>query len=107
MTKPEPSLLVVIKEPLSAPHVDHIPNTLQALQAAVGGYIESFTVDSDLTILCNEEGLLRGLPFNATICGNPFVGTVVAVGVRGDEFCSIPSAMVPRVLRLLKGDGAR
>ena len=74
MTKPEPSLLVVIKEPLSAPHVDHIPNTLQALQAAVGGDVESFQV---------------------------------AVGVRGDEFCSIPAAHVPLVLRLLKGDGVR
>lgn len=107
MSKPDAPILVCIKKPGAEPYVDHIPNTLQALQAAVGGYIESFQVAEDLTILCNEEGVLRGLPYNATICGNPFVGTVVAVGVRGDEFCSIPSAHVPRVLRLLKGDGVR
>ena len=107
MTNPDAPILVCIKKPGAKPYVDLVDNTLRALQQLVGGYIESFQVASDLTILCNEEGLLRGLPFNATICGNPFVGTVVAVGVRGDEFCSIPSAHVPLVLRLLKGDGVR
>lgn len=38
---------------------------LETLQAAVGGYIESFpTHDADVTVYGNEEGKLKGLPVN-------------------------------------------
>lgn len=97
-------ILVCIKNTGAEPYVDVVENTLETFQQLVGGYIESYTVASYLTLLCNEEGLLEGLPYNATIAGNPFVGTVVAVGVRGEDFCSIPSANVPFVMRILRGD---
>ena len=97
-------ILVCIKNPGAEPYVDVVENTLETFQKLVGGYIESCTVASDMTLLCNEEGLLNGLPYNATICGNPFVGPVVAVGVDGDEFSSIAAASVPFVLRMLKGN---
>lgn len=102
--KTDSPILVCIKRPGQEPCVELVENTLSALQQLVGGYIESYTIDEDLTLLCNEEGLLLDLPYNATIAGNPFVGTVVAVGVRGEDFCSIPSANVPFVLRMLRGD---
>lgn len=41
--------------------VDFIENTLEGFQAAVGGYIETVTPCSDLTIVCNEEGRLMDL----------------------------------------------
>ncbi len=97
-------ILVCIKKPDADPYVDIVENTLETFQKLVGGYIESCTVASDLTLLCNEEGLLNGLPYNATICGNPFVGPVVAVGVDGAEFSSIAAAHIPFVLRMLKGN---
>lgn len=104
MAKKNDMILAVIKHPGQPPFVDFIENKLESFQALVGGYIESYTVATDLTILCNEEGLLRGLPYNATILGNPFVGTVVAVGVKGDEFASVKGAHVPAVLRMMEGE---
>jgi hypothetical protein len=38
--------------------------TLDELQAHVGGFIQEFPVDG-LTMLVDEEGLLKGLPLNA------------------------------------------
>lgn len=98
----ENQILVVIKEPGQAPRVEPLfDNTLEAFQKAVGGYIETVTIAEELVIICNEEGRLRGLPFNVNVCGIGFVGTVVAVGVKGDEFASLKGSHVPSVMRLL------
>lgn len=45
-----------------------------------------------MTIVCNEEGKIHGLPYNCAICGETFVGTILLVGVRGDTFKSVPLA---------------
>ena len=98
----EHQIMVVIKEPGKAPVVDPLfENRLEAFQKAVGGYIEAVTVAEDLVLICNEEGRLMGLPFNIDLCGVDFVGTVIAAGVRGDEFASIRGASVAAVLDLL------
>ena len=100
----ENQILVVIKEPGQAPRVEPLfENTLEAFQKAVGGYIEAVTVAEDLVIICNEEGWLRGLPFNVALCGFKLAGTVIAVGIKGDEFASLKSTSVPAVLRMLGG----
>ena len=67
-----------------------IPNELKPLQQAVGGYLEAVTLASDLAVLCDEEGRLKGKIHNCTICGYEFVGTILAVGVDGDEFTDVP-----------------
>lgn len=67
-----------------------IPNELKPLQEAVGGYLEAVTLASDLTILCDEDGRLKGKIHNCTICGYEFVGTILAVGVDGEEFTDVP-----------------
>ena len=41
---------------------DDLPNTLKALQQAVGGYIEVVPLTEQLCVVCNEEGKLIGLP---------------------------------------------
>ena len=41
---------------------DDLPNTLKALQQAVGGYIEVVPLTEQLCVICNEEGKLIGLP---------------------------------------------
>lgn len=98
----ENQILVVIKEPGKEPRVEPLfDNTLEAFQKAVGGWVEAVTIAEDLVIICNEEGLLRRLPVNVRVCGITFVGTVIAVGVKGDEFASLKSVHVPHVLRLL------
>ena len=76
-----------------------IPNTLKALQEAVGGYIETVTLDNGVVLICNEEGKLRDMPYNFTVrrmvhtflpVSNPIFGTVIACGADGDEFADIP-----------------
>lgn len=81
---------VFVKEPGKAPEARTVPNTLEAFQRIVGGYIETFTVATDLLIVCNEEGRLLGLPYNFTIPGGvDFVGTVIFVGRFRDRFCDV------------------
>ena len=99
----ENQILVVIKEPGQAPRVEPLfDNTLEAFQKAVGGYIETVTITEDLIIICNEEGRFKGLPFNVEVAGVGFVGTVIAVGAKDDEFASLKSTVIPFVLRLLR-----
>ena len=100
----ENQILVVIKEPGQAPRVEPLfDNTLDAFKEAVGGWIECVTIADDLVIICNEEGKLRGLPFNVEVLGALLVGTIVVAGVKGDEFASLKSKHVPFVMRMLTG----
>ena len=86
-----------------------IPNELEPLQKAVGGYLEAVTLASDFCILCNEEGRLMGLPYNTTICGVSFVGPLLIVGVAGEDFAGLTEQQI-RAMRdvgILKlGDGS-
>ena len=74
------------------PEIVEVENTLKALQAEVGGYIETVTIASDAVIICNEEGRILGLPDNCRFYGVDFVGTVLIVGTKDDEFCDVPEA---------------
>ena len=49
------------------------------------------TLTKDSCIICNEEGLLIGLPFNTNINGNVYVGTILVVGVKGEDFTDVPA----------------
>ena len=80
------------KEPGCAPELIDIDNTLKALQAEVDGYIETVTIASDAVVICNEEGVLRGMPYNCRFGGVDFVGTILVVGRNKDEFCDLPEA---------------
>lgn len=44
--------------------VEKFPNTLEALQKAVGGYIEAVRVNDSIVIWCNEHGQMMGLNHN-------------------------------------------
>ena len=79
------------KKPGCEPELIDIDNTLKALQAEVGGYIETVSI-ADVVIICNEEGRLCGLPHNCRFVGVDFVGTILVVGRNKDEFCDVPEA---------------
>lgn len=81
---------VLRKEPGKPWDEAAVENTLPALQLQVRGYIETVTLCTDLCIICNEEGRLRGLPYNCEIYGCHFYGPILAVGVDGDDFCDVP-----------------
>ena len=84
---------VIVKNPGEAPEQVTVPNTLEAFQELVGGYIEVFPVATDACIVCNEEGLLRDLPFNCIAHGNPFVGPIVFAGIDGEDFADYPLSL--------------
>lgn len=82
---------VMVKEPGEKWERREVDNTLRAFQGLVGGYIETVTVTPGrLVLIVNEEGKLQGLPGNVLFRGDWLVGTVVAVGVDGEEFESCP-----------------
>lgn len=59
---------VLLVEPGNAPEVIEIPNTLEAMQELVNGYIEMISpFDDDIAIVCNEEGKINCLPLNRAI----------------------------------------
>lgn len=99
----EQLILAVVKEPGKEARMETIGNSLEALQAAVGGYIERVTVAEDLVLIVNEEGRLKGLPVNCRVLGHDLVGTVVAVGVKGEEFCSLSPSALEAAMELLGG----
>ena len=50
---------VMVKEPHKKPHMVELDNTLESLQKTVEGRIETVRIAPDLTIICDEEGLLK------------------------------------------------
>ena len=93
---------VIRKDPGERPCLVEIPNTLDALQNAVGGYIETVTLFSNATIICNEEGILRGLQYNCRLCKINFVGTILVVGIKEDKMCSLGDKEAERIMRVLR-----
>jgi hypothetical protein len=55
---------VLVCEPQKKPEVRMIPDTLEARQAIVGGYIEVAARLRDIILVCNEEGKLERLLYN-------------------------------------------
>lgn len=80
---------VIAKAPNEAPIILEMKNTLEELQEAVGGHIETVSIASDACIICNGEGRLKGMTFNCKLLGIEFVGPVLIVGVKGDEFTDL------------------
>lgn len=85
------TIRVIVKEPTKEPEVREVRNSLPALQAIVGGYIEAINLDGTLLLLCNEEGALSPLPPNillaayGTIRGN----VIVTKANREGDFVSL------------------
>lgn len=84
------NIRILMKRPGEKVSVVELANELKALQHFVDGYIEVVRLATDLAVICNEEGRLMGLPYNVSICGHDFVGTILIVGVDGEEFADLP-----------------
>ena len=76
-------------------------NTLEALQAAVGGYIEVLPIGEDMALIVDEEGKLKEKAANFALRGDMLVGDVLAVGVQGEDFCHLPARVTVRELERL------
>ena len=89
----EPGYLPYEKEILDS--ADH----LEQMQAIVGGLIEPiYPYHEEVAIVCNEEGLINGLPFNRSVPGGygGVFGTFFICGLGEDNFCSLPPDLMER-----------
>ncbi len=90
LTVPVHEQIRVLKvEPGRAPEEVTMSNTLEALQAAVGGDIEAVGLDTDAYLICNELGKPTGLPANRRVNGETIAGTFLIVGFADGDFCSL------------------
>ena len=79
------------KKPGGAFEDIEVANDLKALQTEVDGYIETYTIAEDMVVICNEEGLIWDMEYNTTIAGVSFYGTILLVGVDGENFADVPT----------------
>lgn len=90
---------IIYKAPGGKPEIRDIPNELEELQAAVGGYIEAHTFDTDFCVICNEEGWLLDLPYNLNLLGVNWFGPILIVGIDGEKFTDIPPETAGAIVR--------
>ena len=81
---------VMVKPPEEVPYMTYIENDLAAFQKAVGGYIETFRLTDEITVVCDEEGRLKGKDYCFSWGRVSFCGTCLFVGVSGDRFADLP-----------------
>lgn len=80
----------LIKRPCETPKHVNLSDRIESLQKTVGGYIEQIRITRDMVLLCDEDGKLKELPYNCTVCGVDYVGTIVIVGYDADGFADLP-----------------
>ena len=89
---------VLVVEPGMMPYEKEI-NGLEEMQATVGGSIEAISpYDEFVSIVCDEEGLINGRPFNRSVEGG-YGGvfcTFFVCGIDGDNFCSLTPEQMSR-----------
>ena len=93
---------VLVVEPGYLPYKKEIKDGadhLEQMQAIVGGLIEPiYPYHEEVAIVCNEEGLINGLPFNRSVPGGygGVFGTFFICGLGEEDFCSLPPDLMER-----------
>lgn len=90
---------VIVKEVGKKAEVREIANELEALQKIVGGYIEVVQVDADVLMVCDEEGKLKGKPYNFDLGRDIIVGDVLFVQSYGEDFTDLNEANIEKLLK--------
>ena len=94
---------VLIVEPGKKPRKADIEHTLESLQTIVDGYIEiTYPWKDAVGLVCNDEGLLRQLPFNRLVApGSGIFGTFFLCGLGEEDLNDLPDDMADKYLKLL------
>ena len=82
---------VLMVEPGFAPYEAEI-NGLREMQQAVGGRIQAiYPFEEQVGVVCNDEGLINGLPFNRSMPGGyeGVFGNFFVCGLGEEDFCSL------------------
>lgn len=78
--------------------IKSIPNTLEALQEIVGGYIEIAPepelANIDLVLVCNEEGVLMNLDLNENLFPFFYTGTCFIAATDCEDFCDMSNEQI-------------
>ena len=96
-------ITVLVVEPQKVPYTKIIVSGLESLQREVGGDIEAvYPFDDPIAIICNSNGKLTGQPLNRALWNKAgeiydiIAGAFWVVGLAGDRFGSLDSAMLSR-----------
>ena len=81
---------VVVQNPGELSRIVAVPNTLEALQELVGGYIEPHHICGSLVLVMDEDGRLKGLPENVRcVQYGTIVGPVFITADKDEDFRSL------------------
>ena len=90
MGKEKTILKVLIVEPLKAPYVAEINDSLESMQDIVGGLIQViYPFDDPVALICNDEGKLMGLPLNRPLTDSS--GSIYDIICGRFFLCAAPS----------------
>lgn len=90
---------VLMVEPGFAPYEKELEG-LEQMQTAVGGGLIQpiYPYEERVAIVCNEEGILRGMDFNRSVPGGygGVFGPFFVCGLTDDDFCSLTPEQMER-----------
>lgn len=87
---------VLVVEPGFAPYEKEI-HGLSQMQEIVGGLIQAiYPFEEEVAVVCNDEGILLGMPFNRSMEGGygGVFGTFFVCGLGEEDFCSLTPEQV-------------
>lgn len=89
-------MTVLVVEPQKTPYVKEIGTGLEAMQKAVGGYIQAaYPWDEPVALICGEESKFNGEPLNRALRDEDghiydiVAGTFIITGLGKENFCSL------------------
>ena len=92
---------------LVSPEIVDMDGTLEALQAAVGGYIEAvYPFDDPVAIVCNDDGKFNGMQPNRALYDTDgeimdiIAGTFLIVGLSDDNFAELSDELAAKYAAL-------
>ena len=99
---------VIMVEPLEAPKVIQLQDSLEAMQEAVQGNIEEYMPFTDeVAIICNEDGKCTGMPLNrgifdengqlVDIIAGPFF--IAYAPIESENFLSLPEDLMEKYMK--------
>ena len=85
--------------PGKSPKLIEVENKLKPLQGLVDGYIEAVTLDRELVLICNEEGLLKGMQPTGYLIKrqSTIVGPCLIARIDGDEFTGLKNGDIEMI----------
>ena len=94
---------VLMIEPGKVPYETEIENSLRAMQAAVGGKIQTIEfLDDPAVLICNQEGKMKGLPLNRPLHDSKgevydiIAGRFFIAGAGEDDFSDLPDHLLKK-----------